>query len=279
LRQLILGLLITGALCAQAIAAGDEEAALQADQALFQAMAKADTTAVRRALDGRLAWTDAQGKTLTKKEVKRLLPKPTDLSGAETKVRLYGRIAIITSNRDNVYLMRIWAKRARGWRAVVYHEVMVPPAVETTAAIAAAVRDCENPCKTLPLKPRSPDERGVIESWQALETAVSTGKGADWAPHTAEEFMVVGPNSVQSKEQRLAVVSAAASAPPPVVSAKLYDFDDGIVMVAEHQPYSGKPIHVTRFFTKRDGVWQLVISYQTAVQDVSAQAPAQTQTH
>jgi hypothetical protein len=91
--------------------------------------------------------------------------------------------------------------------------------------------------------------------------------------------MVVGPNRVQSKEQRLAVVSAAASTPPPVVSAKLYDFDDGIVMVAEHQPYSGKPIHVTRFFTKRDGVWQLVISYQTAVQDVSAQAPAATQTH
>src|SRR6202166_4883399 len=235
MRQLILSLLITGALCAQAIAAGDEEAALQADQALFQAMAKADATAVRRALDGRLAWPDAQGKTLTKKEVKRLLPKPADLSGAETKVRLYGRIGIITSIRDNEYVMRIWAKRARGWRAVVYHEVMIPPAAETTAAIAAVVRDCENPCKTLPLKPRSPDERGVIESWQAIETAVSTGKGADWAPHTAEEFMVVGPNGVQSKDQRLAVVNGAASTPPPLVSAKLFDFDDGIVMVAEHQ--------------------------------------------
>ena len=59
MKQLILSLLITGVLCAQAIAAGDEEAALQADQALFQAIAKADTTAVRRALDGRLAWTVA----------------------------------------------------------------------------------------------------------------------------------------------------------------------------------------------------------------------------
>src|SRR6202521_3552112 len=268
MQQFVLGLLITGALGAQACAAvGDEEAALQADQALFQAIAKADTTAVRRSLDGRLAWTDAQGKTLTKKEVKRLLPKPADLSGAETKVRLYGRIAIITSNRANEYVMRIWAKRARGWRAVVYHEVIIPPAAETTAAIAAVVRDCENPCKTLPLKPRSPDERGVIESWQAIETAVSTGKGADWAPRTAEEFIVVGPDRVQDKDQRLAVVSGAASTPPPLVSAKLSDFDDGIVMVAEHQPYSGKPIHVTRFFTKRDGIWQLVISYQTAVQD------------
>src|ERR1700687_1259129 len=137
MRQLILSLLITGALCAQAIAAGGEEAALQADQALFQAMAKADATAVRRALDGRLAWTDAQGKTLTKKEVKRLLPKPADLNGAETKVRLYGRIGIITAISDSEYVMRIGAKRARGGRAVVYHEVMTPPAAETTAAIAA----------------------------------------------------------------------------------------------------------------------------------------------
>jgi hypothetical protein len=277
MRHLIVSLLLIGALCVQAHAAGDEEAALQADQALFQAIARADATAVRRALDGRLAWTDAQGKTLTKKEVKHLLPKPADLTGAETKVRLYGRVAIITSNRDNDYIMRIWAKRARGWRAVVYQEVMVPPAAEVTAAVTPAVKDCENPCKTLPLKPRSPDERGLIESWQALETAVAAGKGADWAPHAAEEFMVVGPNRVQSKEQRLEAVSRAASTPSPLVSAKLYDFDDGIVMVAEHQPAAGKPIHVTRFFAKRDGVWQLVISYQTAVQDASAQAAAPTQ--
>jgi hypothetical protein len=276
MRPFILCLLILAALCAQALA-GDEEAALQADQALFQAIAKPDTTAVRRALDGRLAWTDAQGKTLTKKEVKRLLPKPADLNGAETKVHLYGRVAIITSNRDNIYVMRIWAKRTRGWRAVVYQEVIVPPTVETTAAVAPVARDCENPCKTVPLKPRSPDERGVIESWQALETAVAAGKGADWAPRTADEFMVVGPNRVQTKEERLAAVNRAASTPSPLVAAKLFDFDDGIVMVAEHQPASGKPIHVTRFFTKRAGTWQLVISYQTAVQDVSAQASAPTQ--
>jgi hypothetical protein len=278
MRPFILCLLILAALCAQALA-GDEEAALQADQALFQAIAKPDTTAVRRALDGRLAWTDAQGKTLTKKEVKRLLPKPADLSGAETKVHLYGRVAIITSNRDNIYVMRIWAKRTRGWRAVVYQEVIVPPTVETTAAVAPVARDCENPCKTVPLKPRSPDERAVIECWQALEAAAAAGKGADWAPHAADEFIAVGPSYVQSKDQRLATMSGAASTPPPLVSAKLFDFDEGIVMVAEHQPQFGKPIHVTRFFAKRDGIWQMAISYQTAVQDVSAQAPASTQTH
>src|SRR6202007_364708 len=114
MRRFILCLAIIGTSCAPALAAGDEEAALEADQSMFQAIAKLDRTAVRRALDGRLAWTDAQGRTLSKKEVKHLLPKPEDLSGAETKVRLYGRIAVITSNRDNFYVMRIWAKRTRG---------------------------------------------------------------------------------------------------------------------------------------------------------------------
>jgi hypothetical protein len=57
------------------------------------------------------------------------------------------------------------------------------------------------------------------------------------------------------------------SAPAPLVSAQMFDFGDAIVMTCLHQPYTGKPIHVSRLWIKRDGHWIMSISYQTTIQD------------
>ncbi len=252
---------------------------LQGDRSLLEAIGKSDAGALRKILDPRFTWTDAQGKTLIKKEVRAAVPKPADQSGAEPKLHLYGRVALVTSMRDDVYVMRIWAHRARGWRALIYQEVAVKPApagdapAGATSAATAAPKDCDNPCKTLPYRPRNPDERAVIESWQALESAVAAGKGADWAPHVADEFVVVGNTRVQDKQQRIAAVNRAGGTPAPLVSAKMFYFEGAVVMAAELQPVAGKPIAVNRIWVKRDGTWQMAVSYQTVIQD----APAQTQ--
>jgi hypothetical protein len=55
-----------------------------------------------------------------------------------------------------------------------------------------------------------------------------------------------------------------------LVSAQMFDFGDAVVSTNLHQPYSGKPIHVTRLWIKRDGKWILSISYQTTIQAAPA---------
>jgi hypothetical protein len=37
-------------------------------------------------------------------------------------------------------------------------------------------------------------------------------------------------------------------------------------MSALHQPFTGKPVRVTRVWIKRDGAWLMAISYQTIIQ-------------
>jgi hypothetical protein len=60
------------------------------------------------------------------------------------------------------------------------------------------------------------------------------------------------------------------SAPSPLVSAKMFDFGDSVVMTCLHQPHIGKPVHVSRLWIKRDDQWVMVISYQTSIQPDAA---------
>jgi hypothetical protein len=141
------------------------------------------------------------------------------------------------------------------------------------------VKDCENPCKTLPYKPRNEAEQAILASWQALETGVANHDAAAWAPHIADEFVMLGSSNDHplSKADRVATLNLQkqtgfGSAPPPLVSAQMFDFGDAIVMTSLHQPYTGKPVHVSRLWIKRNGHWILAISYQTTIEAAPAQA-------
>jgi hypothetical protein len=50
----------------------------------------------------------------------------------------------------------------------------------------------------------------------------------------------------------------------------MYEFGDAIVMLCQHQPHSGKPTRVSRVWMKRNGEWQMAVSYQTTMQDAPA---------
>jgi hypothetical protein len=133
--------------------------------------------------------------------------------------------------------------------------------------------ECENPCKTLPYAPKNDAERQIIASWQELETAVTHHDAQGWAPHIADEFTLINSNNDQvlTKSDRMAILdkqkqSGSPSAPVPLVSAKMFDFGDAVVMKAEHKRDTGKAIHVTRVWIKRDGKWIMAFSQQTTVQ-------------
>jgi hypothetical protein len=258
-------------------AAGDDEAVLQADRALVQAIVKADKAAVGKLLDADFTWTDSAGKTQSRAEVLLALPAAAlgAESGVETKERTYGQVGTVIASHGKAYVLRVWVKRGAGWRALVYHEIKL--AEQPPTAGGSGVKECENPCKTVPYEPKNDAERGVFASWQALETAVTAHDAEAWAPHIADEFAMLNSNNdhALTKADRIAALNkqkqtGLGSAPSPLVSARMFDFPDTVVMTCQHQPYRGKPAHVTRVWIKRDGKWVMAISYQTTIQAAPA---------
>ena len=266
------GLLLTFS-CRKMAASDGDAAVIQMDRAFVQAVAKADSAALRKMLDAEFTWTDADGKTLTREEVLRAVPKDAlgDESGAELSERTYGQVGAVNVGSGKIHILRMWVQRPGGWKLLVYHELKQLEQPSTSAG--SGVTDCENPCKMVPFRPANEAEQAIIASWQALETGVTAHDAEAWAPHVAEEFVQISSNSdhVISKAGRIETLnkqkaSGAGSAPAPLVSAKMFDFGDAVIMACLHQPYSGKPIHVSRLWIKRDGKWIMSISYQTTIQ-------------
>jgi len=254
-------------------AAEGDPAVMQVDRQFVQAAAKGDAAALGKMLDAEFMWTDVDGKTLTGEQVLRAVPKDAlgDESGAEVSERTYGSVGAVNAGRGKVHILRLWVQRPGGWRLLVYHEVKQLEQPSTSAG--SGVKDCENPCKMVRFQPANEAEQAIIASWQALETGVTAHDAEAWAPHIADEFVQISSNSdhVISKAGRIETLnkqkaSGVGSAPAPLVSAKMFDFGDAVIMTCLHQPYSGKPIHVSRLWIKRDGKWIMSISYQTTIQ-------------
>jgi hypothetical protein len=274
-----LGILLAAPYVRRAIAAGDEQSVLQADREFVQAAAKDEKTRVAALLDTDFTWTDADGRTQTRTEILNSLPTPAlgNETGADVKHRTYGAIGAVMSGRDKIYVLRIWAKRPAGWRLLVYHEVALGR--QASAPAGPSVKDCENPCKTVPFKPKNESEQAIIASWQALETGVTNHDAAMWSPHIADEFTMLGSSNDHplTKADRIATLNLQkqtrfGSAPAPLVSAQMFDFGDAVVMTCLHQPYTGKPVHVSRLWIKRNGQWVMSISYQTTIQAAPSKA-------
>ena len=272
---LMLGCILAAATGKPAAAASEQDV-LQADHALVQAIGSADMKALGGLLDSNFTWTDSAGKVLTKAEVLKGLPAPAAGYDAEAKERTYGQVAVVQANSGKVYVLRLWVKRAAGWRALAYHEVTQ---MDAPPAGGPGVNECENPCKTVPYKPRNEAEQGIIASWQALETGVTNHDAAAWAPHIAEEFVMLGSSNDHplTKTDRIATLNLQkqtgfGSAPAPLVSAQMFDFGDAVIMTSQHQPHTGKPVHVSRLWIKRNGQWIMSISYQTTMQAAPAKA-------
>src|SRR5207245_5219423 len=126
-----------------------------------------------------------------------------------------------------------------------------------------------NTSKTVAYQPKNETERQVITAYSELETAAFTHDTANFAAHVADEFVAASSNSnkLYDKPSRMADLARSKMegvAPTPLTSARLYVFGETVVMLSEHVPDRGKPLHLTRLWNKRNGHWVAVESYQTA---------------
>lgn len=278
MRLLRTNLLVNAALSAAMLfsmsrpaAAADDAAVLAADRDFMQAAAKSDAAALGKLLDADFVWIDANGKTANRAQVLGGVPKraPSDAGGAEARRHDYGQVEVVEADSGKVHVLRVWVKRPAGWRALVYQEVQsldAPPKVTPSAG-----KECQNPCKSVPYKPKTETQRAVIDVYRGLETSAMTHDAAGWDAHTGEEFVAASSygDRLLDKPTRMGELkraNMAGLAPTPLASAQLFEFGDAVVMRSRHVPDSGKPLQVTRVWVKRDGKWVETASYQTAVQ-------------
>lgn len=270
-----LGVLV--AICSSPVfAAGTEQDALQTDHAFMQALGTSDAAAIGPLLDPSLIWTDQEGKTQDRTRILAHLPAST-VSDAGSKSYTYGLVATVRTDSGKLHVLRVWAQRPSGWRLLVYHEVKQAESTGAPAAGSPAppVKECVNPCKTVPYQPKNPAEAGVIKSWQALETAVTAGDGQAWAPHFVDEFVVIGSGATDpvTKEGRIAALNSQKQAGTNGAPAglapdhtRMFTIGDTVVMNCQTLPHRGKPAHITRVWIKRGGTWRMTVSFQTTIQ-------------
>ena len=251
--------------------APSEAGLASADAAFVRSVEGGGTGGIEKLLDAGFTWIDAGGKVLSRSQVLREIPKPVirpHAKDAEARSYAYGTLGNIQESLGRAHILRVWVKRAEGWRLIVYQEVMsrdTPPAFTPGAG-----KDCQNPCREIPFAPKDDTERQVALAYSRLETAAHARNSAAFGPMVADEFVAVSSNSdkLQTRRSRMEEFDRSKDgglAPTPLVSARMMAFGDAVLMVSEHKPDRGNPLHVTRVWVKRGGSWMETLSYQTTL--------------
>ncbi len=269
---------------ARGAAADDaEKGALETDQSLLSHLATADKAATGKLLDADFVWTDKEGKSLKKQDVLEHLPLyAADNQGDENvQTHSYGRVETVLGTHHNERFLRIWVMRPAGWREFL--ELDTPISTRTGPAsveAAAGKGDCENPCRTVPYKPKTAMDKAILADWQKTKMEEWHPDAKDWPMHIANEFLIINNTTMRNKPERVAIAekqqAAGVGAPgDPITAMEIHDFgDNAAVMISHHVPHrGGKPYYNVRVWTLRDGRWQLAVSQQTSIQSAASVPP------
>jgi hypothetical protein len=236
----------------------------QADHAFVQAFVKKATGALKEILDAEFIWIDSSGRRLNRAELSENIPAIAN-SDVEMQIHSYRDAAVVRANRGRMNVLRIWVKRAAGWRAVLYQEVLQVQKSEPAGGKPST--ECVNPCKTIPYQPQTEAEKEVIASWQDVMKAMAANNAEAYSPLIADEFSATDTyhDRPYNKSDRLSQIakqklSGTRSSPPELLSAEMFDFGDKVMMVAKEQRPGAKSYFNTRMWIKRDARWQMLFS-------------------
>ncbi len=140
-------------------------------------------------------------------------------------------------------------------------------------ASGARSGDCENPCKTIPFLPKTEAEKDAVRSWQGVMAAMADNDADAYAQLIADEFTATDTHHDRAftKVGRIAQINkqkqnGARSVPPALISARMFDFGETVMMIAKEQRPNAKTYYNTRMWVQRDGRWQMLFSFNTRVQ-------------
>lgn len=258
------------------VAREDEQAVRQADRAFANAMNKRDKAAMAALMAQGFAWTDAGGSTLDKRQF--LQSSARGAADTDTKLHDYSDVMFVTGEEKTlgaqVRFVRVWVKEAGEWRIVLGQQTDIQGGAKKQQATVSAGAACDNPCKTVPYQGTA-EQQAVVESWQALETAVNQRNADEWARHVGDEFVfnIKENGNPLTKADRVATIRQQAQGDrvtdigevvPGSMDVRV--FGNTAVMQDTQQPTAHlRPYRALRIWVKRDGRWQLVYSQQTTI--------------
>ncbi|HKW24210.1 MAG TPA: nuclear transport factor 2 family protein [Terriglobales bacterium] len=256
----------------------DEQAVRQADQALVNALNKWDGASLSGLMAPGFTWTDAGGRTLDEQQFLQGSAQSAP-AGAEIKLHDYFTVMFITGSVKtpgaHVRFVRVWVNEAGKWRILLGQQTNIEGGSKKEQTTVPAGTTCENPCKTVPYH-GSPEQQQVVESWQALETAVNQRNADEWARHVGDEFVfnIKENGNPLTKADRVATIRKQSSSSrvtdigavvPGSMDVRV--FENTAVMRDTQQPtVRARPYRAMRIWVKRDGRWQLVYSQQTTIE-------------
>ena len=262
---------IVGAVELRPIAAADDsQAALAADAAFLQAIAKNDKVSVEKALEPDFLWVDANANQWTRAEVLQKFPPVMD-ADVKPNVKLYGQVAVVKAERDKDKVMRIWIKRPAGWRTLIYQELVMESAPARPPLPPGVNADCYNPCKHYPYEPKNQIEKEVLESMHGVIMGLAYWDVDAYDKSTAEDFEMTMSLSkrILTKADRIAYLKhqKETGAPPaindPTRAAYMFDFDGAVILLAKWPTRDGLHDVNTRMFVQRNGRWVLLSGFET----------------
>jgi len=264
-------------------ASGEGALVVAAEQSLGNAMRSGDKSVARRVLSLQFGFIDENGKIHERKDFLVDLKSFAAAPPSDSKVMIYGRIAMVTGRRksaagSDVFFLDVWAKQKGAWRAMVQQDVVVAtsPTVPTGPPAARGETkpyECKNPCQTIPYRVRSPAEQDIVSAFQAIEKAIVAHDADEWSKHIADEFALYSSGRAPLlKPDRITTIKRQRDSNTVVTvgeieTMRLSVYDDGAAMIASHVLSDGSrpPYRAARVWVKRGGQWQLVISVQTEV--------------
>ncbi len=274
--------LAVGASTARAASAspGNEQAVRQADQGWVNAMNKWNKAALSGLMAQGFGWTDASGRTLDQQQFLQGSAQSAT-TGPETKLHDYSTVMFVTGSERtpgaHVRFVRVWVNEAGKWRILLGQQTNIEGGTKKEQATVPAGTPCENPCQTVPYR-GTPEQQQVVESWQALETAVNQRNADEWARHVGDEFVfnIKENGNPLTKADRVATIRRQSSSSevtdigaviPGSMDVRV--FGNTAVMRDTQQPTVHlRPYRAMRIWVKRDGRWQLVYSQQTTIQRI-----------
>jgi hypothetical protein len=246
---------------------------LTVDEKFLQEMQKGEGLVLENVADADFTWIDAQGVNRAREDVLKAIasgmgPKVILVDEAAVKtsrIRYGSQVAVVQRHKDKTHTMHVWVKRPAGWRLLNIAETVEYGAVPYGGTTINAT--CTNPCAKVPFVPGNATQEAIMAAWQEQQTGPE-----GWLRRVAPENVSYSNNGVRTVASRIEVMnqqkaSGASVASPALLWARIWDFDDAGVMISMQQGNNARAFWASRVFSKRNGLWLMMESYQMTVQD------------
>jgi hypothetical protein len=270
--------------CGQELSGGSNETKLrQASDRLGAAVRARDTASAAKLLRDPFVFVDARGRVYDRSGALDSIGSTGGGDDSVAAIMVYGNLAQVTrkgrpSASGQLVAIEAWVNDGGAWRAHLVHlnTIADPSSPHAHPPLArrppeAPPPRCENPLESVPYQPTSEAERGIIESFQALEKAVVGNRPEEWVNYVADEFVVY--RTGQHPTTKAGRVKAlrrqrdvnAETFVAEVESFQFWVFGDAAVMRADHVMPGNRrpPYRATRLWVKRNGRWLMASSQQT----------------